>query len=119
LSLGPRGRDDGRWILGAVGCAVGNVGELATHLETRFQGQAVCIHDEPANDGEDRVKNDEVCSGSTSKTCTIIFYSTQVCAGQHQDGLAQGVFISLVFRPPVRNDMVKLRRFRLEAARQR
>ena len=84
-------------ILGAVGCAFGNIGKLAAHLETRFQGQAVCIHDEPANDGEDRVKNDEVCSGSTSKTCTIIFYSTQVCAGQHLDGPARGRLIASTF----------------------
>ena len=96
-------------ILGAIGRAFGNVGKLAAHLETRFQGQAVCIHDEPASDGEDRVKS-KVCSGSTSKTCTIIYLS-QVCVGQHLDGLAQGRLISLVFRPPVRNDMVKLRRF--------
>jgi len=53
FALGRRGQDERRWILGAVGCAFGNAGELAAHLETRFYGQAVRIHDEPASDGED------------------------------------------------------------------
>ena len=36
FALGRRGQDERRWILGAVGCASGNAGELAVHLETRF-----------------------------------------------------------------------------------
>ena len=36
FDLGRRGQDEGRWILGAVGCAFGKAGELAVHLETRF-----------------------------------------------------------------------------------
>ena len=36
FDLGRRGQDEGRWILGAVGCAFGNAGGLAVHLETRF-----------------------------------------------------------------------------------
>ena len=58
FALGRRGQDERQWILGAVGCVSGNVGELATRLETRFQGQAVCIHDKPASDGGDRARSE-------------------------------------------------------------
>ena len=33
FALGRRGQDEGRWILGAVGCAFGNAGKLAAHLK--------------------------------------------------------------------------------------
>ena len=33
------------WLVGAVDCAFSSVGELAAQLETRLQGQAVCIDD--------------------------------------------------------------------------
>ena len=65
-------------------------------LETRFQGQAVCIHDEPASDGEDRVKS-EVVLAQQANVHDYFFYSTQVCADQHLDGPARGRLIASTF----------------------
>ena len=54
--------------MGAVDCAFSSVGKLAAQLDTRFQGQAVCIGDK-----------------------------SQICVGQHLDGLTQGQLIASTF----------------------
>ena len=105
FTLGHRGQDERRWILGADGCASGNVGVLAAHSRQGSRVRPfVFMTNLPATE-KTRVKSEVVLAQQA--TCTIIiFYSTQVCAGQHLDGPARRRLISLVFRPPVRNDMV-------------
>ena len=88
--------------MGAVNCAFSSVGKLAAQLKTRFQGQAVCIRDEPAAMKETR----SIVRFEFRAQFELSLNYLSFVRAWRSDGLARGRSISLVLRPPCWNDVI-------------
>ena len=60
--------------------------QVGRSFETRFQGQAVCIHDESASNGEDRVKSEVVLAQQAKNVHDYFLLNSDLCGPASERG---------------------------------